>query len=49
MASGELCVTTSLVKLMLMWRVDSWAILQPLTMELLLPWGKLIFKYDNEA
>ena len=49
MESGELCVMTSLVKLMLMWRVNSLATLQPLTMELLLPWGKHIFKYDNEV
>jgi hypothetical protein len=40
MECGGLCVTTSLAKPMLMWRVDSWAMLQPLTMDVLVPWGK---------
>ena len=31
---------TYLVKLMLMWHADNWAIVQRLTMELLAPWGK---------
>jgi hypothetical protein len=40
MECGGLCVTTPLAKLMLMLRVDSWAMAQPLTMEMLVPWGK---------
>ena len=41
MASGGLSVMTPLVKLMLMWRVDSWDMLQPLDKEMLENWGKL--------
>jgi hypothetical protein len=40
MVGGGLCATISLIKLMLMCHVDSWAILQPLIMELLVLWGK---------
>ena len=40
MESGGLCAGTPLIKLMLMWHVDSWAILQLLAMETLFPWGK---------
>ena len=40
MEHGGLCAGTLLIKLMLMWRVDSWAILQLLAMEMLFPWGK---------
>ena len=39
MKCGGLCVMTLLVKLMLMWHADNWAILQRLTMELWDPWG----------
>ena len=41
MECGGLCAGTPLIKLMLTWRVDSWAILQPLAMEMLFPWGKI--------
>ena len=40
MASLGLFALDSLIKSMLMWRVDSWATLQPLTTELSVPWGK---------
>ena len=40
MESGGLCAGTPLIKLMLTWHVDSWAILQLLAMEMLSPWGK---------
>ena len=40
MECGGRCVMTCLVKLMLMWHADSWAMLQPLIMEMLVPWGK---------
>ena len=40
MVGGGLCVTTPLVKLMLMLRVDSWDLLQPLIMEAWENWGK---------
>ena len=39
MESGGLCVMTPLAKLMLMWRVDSWDLIQPPTMETWIPWG----------
>ena len=44
MAGGELSVIAHSLKLRLMWLVDSWALLQPLTMELLARWGKYIAK-----
>ena len=43
MASGGLSVMTPLVKLMLMWLVDSWDMLQPLDKEMLENWGKLYY------
>ena len=40
MELGGLCVMTPLDRLMLTWRVGSWAILLPLSMELQAAWGK---------
>ena len=40
MEFGGLCVMTPLDGLMLTWRVGSWAILLPLSMELQAAWGK---------
>ena len=40
MELGGQCVMTPLDRLMLTWRVGSWAILQPLSMELQAAWGK---------
>ena len=37
MAGGELSVITPLIKLMLMWRVDSWALSRPQDMETFIP------------
>ena len=41
MECGGLFAMISLIKLMLMWRVDSWDLLQPPTMELWVPQSKL--------
>ena len=40
MELGGQCVMTPLDRLTLTWHVGSWAILQPLSMELLAAWGK---------
>ena len=40
MECGEPCAIICLIKLMLMWCVDSWGIHQLLHMELWAPWGK---------
>ena len=47
MASGGQCVITTLIKLMLMWRVDSWALLQLHHMEEWEPWGKSSCKLES--
>ena len=41
MAGGGLSVITPLIKLMLMWRVDSWALSRPQDMETCIPWGMI--------
>ena len=45
MAGGGLCVMTPLAKLKLMWRVDSWDLIQPPSMGMHIPWGRLLMAF----
>ena len=45
MDGGGPCVITPLIKPMLMWRVDSWDLIQPPSMGMHIPWGRLLMAY----